>query len=348
MKTFDPARSSLAVAALALVSGCAGSGTTTPAGGSGPLAQSAQRGTRPMVLASGAPRARVGVASAKRSRIVRGSPTVLVSESFAGTSTKGWYAKDDACLTAGTASTPKGSIPECGANAPQDQPGDGVLELTTPNYSQIGMAGWHKALPTANGLDIQFTLYSFQGSTPGADGTLVYFTDGSLDHPGRPAGTGGSLGYINGSRHQGLANAYLGVGFDEFGNFSGFLPGGPGFVPETVALGGAASIGYTYLGGVTNSEGQPASLPFDLDDPASQTRPTNAPTIDVSLTSAGLLEVAIDIHDGNGPVTYLSETIVGVNGQPAVPATVYVGFISSTGGSYNRHQIGGLTISTLE
>ena len=209
----------------------------------------------------------------------------------------------------------------------------------------MGLAGWHKALPTDRGLEFQFTLYAFDGTTPGADGTLLFLT---TKRTTKPAGAGGALGYVDGKRNKGLPNAYLGIGFDYYGNFSAYLPGGPGFIPETVAIGGAESIGYHYLGGVTNGSGIPSSLPFDLDQPTEPTRPANAPTIDVSLTSAGLVEVAIDIHDGNGPQTYVSETIVGVDGQPALPAEVYAGFISSTGGSYNTQQINDLTISTLE
>ena len=349
MKSFDPARAALGVATgLALLSGCSGSPATAPLGGAAG-SQPAGHAAHPLVFASGKPWARAGVATPKQSRIVRGAATVLVTQSFANASTKGWYWKDSACLTAGT--TPvKASIPPCGANAPQDPPGSGALQFTQPASYMIGFAGYGKPLPTANGLDVQFTLYSFGGSTPGADGTLLYFADGSQKRPGKPGADGGDLGYIESTAHglKGIANAYLGVGFDEYGNFSGFLPGGPGQIPESVALGGAESIGYEYLGGVTNGSGIPVSLPFDLDDPSSPTRPANAPTIDVSLTPAGLLEVAIDIHNGQGPVVYLSETVAGVAGEPAVPATLFVGFAGTTGGSYNRHQIGSVTISTLD
>jgi len=351
MRPITPARVTLGVTTLAILSACSGSSSTTPNAGAGSVAQSVQRATHPLVLASGRPWARVGTGTPKQSRIRRNGGTVLVSETFADASTgkHQWFWKDSTCLTAGTASTPKSSIPECGANAPQDSPGNGALELTTPTQDSLGITGWSKPLPTANGLDIQFTYYSFDGSSPGADGTVLFLSDGAAKHPTKPAGAGGALGYINHNKKgTGLPNAYLGVGFDEYGNFSDYLTDGPGFIPETVALGGAESAGYDYLGGVTDGSGQPASLPFDLDQPGSSTRPSNAPTVDITLSADGLLEVAIDIHDGNGPVTYISESIVGVHGQPAVPATVYVGFIAATGTFYNRHQIGNLTISTLD
>jgi hypothetical protein len=91
-------------------------------------------------------------------------------------------------------------------------------------------------------------------------------------------------------------------------------------------------------------------LPFDLDR-SDQTGLIkgrgNGITIDVVLAPSGLVEVALDRHDGQGFVTYLSESIVGVAGQPPVPATVFVGFIGSTGGLHDRHEITDLTISTL-
>lgn len=118
-------------------------------------------------------------------------------------------------------------------------------------------------------------------------------------------------------------------------------------MPETVAVCGAKSTGYHYLGGVTNAQGKPASLPFDFNSDSS-TRPSNAPTIDLQLSPSGLLEVSIDIHNGQGFITYLSLNTAGLHGQPAVPANVYVGFIGSNGGQYDRHQIGDLTISTLQ
>jgi hypothetical protein len=52
-------------------------------------------------------------------------------------------------------------------------------------------------------------------------------------------------------------------------------------------------------------------------------------------------------HDGNGFVEYVSKNIVGAKGQPAVPATVYVGFVGSNGYDYDRRQIDDVTITTL-
>jgi hypothetical protein len=349
-----------AALAIALATGCATSPAVAPFGANENASQPAA--TTQTLHGRPGPHAtpgdgrilRVGLGAPATARLLRGQGTLLVSETFANSSTpaNAWFHAQPACLTAGTSQTPKTSIPACGSLAPQDPDGSGALQLTQGQASDIrGLAGYREFLSTAQGLEVQFTLYVFDGN--GADGSLLYFTDASRPVPDKPAASGGCLGYFpkpadcyGENVNRKLSGAYLGIGFDEFGNFSNFSLGGPGVVPETVAVCGAAKTKYHYLGGVTNAQGQPASLPFDLNSDQI-TRPANAPTIDVRLSRAGLLEVAIDIHDGQGFVTYLSLDSVGLHGQPRVPANVYVGFIGSNGGQYDVHQIGGLTISTL-
>ena len=107
---------------------------------------------------------------------------------------------------------------------------------------------------------------------------------------------------------------------------------------------GADSTQYYYLGGALNAQGQPASLPFDWDQPGSKNRPATGPTVFVTLSPTGYLSCAVDIHDGNGFKTYYAQSIVGIAGQPAVPANVYVGITGSNGDGVNRHQIENLSI----
>src|SRR6202012_2689922 len=56
----------------------------------------------------------------------------------------------------------------------------------------------------------------------GADGISFLLTDGTATAPTVAGGLGGSMGYScsNGNgTYEGLANAYLGLGIDEYGNF---------------------------------------------------------------------------------------------------------------------------------
>ncbi len=276
----------------------------------------------------------------------------LLNETFAnGTSTPSlWSGFGDACLTAGTAPVPATSLPACGKTAPLDAPGSGTLQLTRMMQSRYGAAIERTPLPTANGLSITFTDYAFDGVLPGGNGVAFFFTDASQPLPTTLGQRGGALVYRPSGSGPGLPNAYLGVGLDEYGAFSapgtGYI-GGPGTIPESISVRGAAATGYQYIGGAVNGSGAPASLPFTLDAPSAPTRPATAPTIQATLSAAGALTVAIDHHDGNGFVTYYSGTIVGAGGQPAVPANVYFGVGSSSGGTYEVHQIGGLVITSL-
>ncbi len=202
------------------------------------------------------------------------TPVATISESFASAATTPnlWAGFGDACLTAGTSATPTTSLPACGAAAPQDAAGQGALQLTTGTNSQVGMVVDTAPVSTANGLQITFTDYAFHGTSAGADGVAVFLADASKPVPTQ-AGQGGSgLAYGGSNSTNGVPNAYVGVGLDEFGNFSN-VAGGPGQIPETIAVRGAAALTYPYIGGAKNAAGAAASLPFHFDQPSLVTRP---------------------------------------------------------------------------
>jgi len=287
-------------------------------------------------------------ASKAQREVESASAQTLLSDTFeeAASVANTWLAIGDACLTAGTSATPSTSIPACGSNAPQDAAGSGALQLTPGTQNQSGMIVSKAAFPTANGLNITFSYNAFDGTQPGADGITSLLTDASKAQPTAIGSLGGSLGYAG---SPGIANGYIGIGFDAYGNYSVSgtgQTGGPGRTPNTIAVRGAASLTYPYLGGY-ESGGVAASLPFSLDAPASTTRPASPPIINETLTAAGVLTISINTNNGNGFVTYFTQSIVGTSGQPAVPANVYLGFTGSTGGSYERHLITGLTVTTI-
>jgi FtsP/CotA-like multicopper oxidase with cupredoxin domain len=283
----------------------------------------------------------------RRRDIVPSPGAPLFSETFAGTATQPnlWESTGNACLTAGTAATPATSIPACGSNASVDPSGSGTLQFTKSTTGQSGMVIYRTPFATSYGLQVVFTDYAFHGSSPGADGLAMFFADASQEIPVAQGTELGTFGYA-------VPSAYLGIGYDEYGNFSAFGNGKsgngfPGHIPETIAVRGAASSGFQYIGGVTDLNGNAASLPFSIDQPSATTRPSNAPTFRTTLTPTGGVIVEIDRHDGNGFLAYYDNHTVGVNGQPALPAQLYLGFASTTGSLYNTHQIGNLTVSYL-
>ena len=167
----------------------------------------------------------------------------LYAEGFHGTSTSAdlWKASSPGgghapCLTAATAPAPPGSLPAC-AEGPHDRAGKGALRLTDGTGQESGSLLLARPIPTDRGLTIEFDMYMWGGTkytdsngSRAGDGISFYVVDAdrSQTTAGEP---GGALGY------KGLAGAFAGVGFDQFGNFSNprwagvggpGLPGGRG------------------------------------------------------------------------------------------------------------------------
>jgi len=165
-------------------------------------------------------------------------------ENFSGVNTQlNWKALGQACLTAGgNGSNDAGTytgIRTCTTSptASIDPPGFGVLRLTPAAQQQTGAILSYFTFPTNEGLQITFTTYTYGGDMGGvaggngADGIVFMLTDGSdgsdgsvsIPMPTATGATGGAMGYSCSntalSFAEGMANAYLGLGIDEFGNF---------------------------------------------------------------------------------------------------------------------------------
>lgn len=168
------------------------------------------------------------------------------SEDFTGKSaslswttlgTSGTTTGVNACLTAGNGS---GSISACpstftyGSNtytlpANEMVTNQGALLLTPPLGYQTGaILSAFNPFPLSQGINITFTTYTFGGDSGGtagngADGITFILTDGTKATPTTTGGNGGAMGYgcsnANAGTYQGIANGYLGLGIDEFGNF---------------------------------------------------------------------------------------------------------------------------------
>ena len=148
---------------------------------------------------------------------------VTYTDNFSGkSSTLNWKALDYACLTAGDGS---GSIKAC-ANTP-DNGKSGALRLTPAEGNKTGAILSDFTFPKDQGLQVTFTTYTYGGNSGGsagngADGITFFLTDGTKNVPTTAGGLGGSLGYSCSNlnpKYEGLADAYLGLGIDEFGNY---------------------------------------------------------------------------------------------------------------------------------
>lgn len=266
--------------------------------------------------------------------------TFPISESFSGASAPGWVLGGTAVLTSGGA----------------DPADDGWLRLTDAVGYRAGYAYYDTPIPTGRGLVVTFD-YGAWGGT-GADGLSFFLFDGTTT-TFKVGASGGSLGYAQKTGINGLSGGYLGLGLDEFGNYSNFnegRAGGPGYLPNAVAVRGPGSgtTGYAYLAGTTRLDRAPWNLPR-LDCPSYLTGCGNGVTrppdtvyyrqVRITVTPVGAAyQVAVAMKFTKNATTWT--TLFGPFTMPtSAPGTLKMGFAASTGGSYNYHEIRNLNIT---
>lgn len=230
------------------------------------------------------------------------------------------------------------------------------LRLTPNSGDQQGYAYYNTAFNVNQGFTIDFEFASWGGN--GADGMIMFLFDGSVTSANfRSGAAGGSLSYANdcaatGTGDAGMSKAYVGIAFDEFGNFSNPADrcknGGPGAVADSVSIRGPGdwdgtgtlpSTAYSYLTGAT--------APANLDCTACTTRPdtgTNWRRARITMLKSGSAwTVSVDVQFGTtAAFTRLIDTYPLT---AAPPSTLKIGFAASTGGSYNYHDIRNVTVS---
>lgn len=228
----------------------------------------------------------------------------------------------------------------------------GFLRLTDNNGYNAKAATAPGFFPAAgNYISVEFKHYAYAGN--GADGIAVTLSDYTISPV--PGAYGGSLGYAQRDGVNGFAGGWIGVGIDEYGNFSNPTEGrklGPGFVVDGIAVrgSGAGANGYPYLGGTATS------LSPGVDNTASSTPAYGhyyQIIVDARNSSLGQTWVAVNRDIGGTGTSYSSvvtsfdayarATAAGYT-QAAVPANWQLSFTGSTGGSYNIHELGRVRI----
>ena len=194
-----------------------------------------------------------------------------------------WKSFNGACLTAGNNT---GTIPACvglpyysgkaqvggTSGTLPDAVGQGALRLTNGDTALNGSNGTNQTgaivstvpFPSSQGLQVTFSTVTYGGNganSTGADG-MTFFLSDALQGPSVGA-LGGSLGYscsnVN-SVYDGVSGGYIGVGIDEYGNFSNGATtvqggtvandntaSGSGFAPSSISVRGAGNVNWLYL-----------------------------------------------------------------------------------------------------
>ncbi len=241
-----------------------------------------------------------------------------VTQTFRTSAAPGWQLLNNASLTASS-----------------DGAGNGWLRLTSVANDQKGTAILNTPFSSSAGVLVRFTYATYGGN--GADGMSFFLLDGSTVNPS-PGGSGGALGYAkNGNTVPGLTNAYVGIGFDEFGNFASDaqlgIIGNSLASPNHITMRGSGNglTGYSLLTKKAVSQGI-----------ATGSR-NGARQVEVLINNG---RITVKVNYGSGFVTEINEfNLASASGQAALPATLKMGFSAATGGNTNYHEIRDVTVT---
>ena len=291
---------------------------------------------------------------------------------------------NNACLTASSNST-ETPVPGCPDN--NDTNGSGVLRLTDSNYSREGGVFFGSAIPTAGGLDMSWDSYQYNGSGADGVNFAFGVADPSNPEPPTALGPpGGMLGYATGEGSDGMPNGYMGFGADVYGNYENRQGQGctsPGsFVPESMTVRGPGngSNGYCLLPTATGWATQPLST-GNLDNPSATSRvsgcvggcavpeevvinPSSTGTVTaeqsgVSVAPKSWLFAVRPV--GSSTWETLTGSLPTVGNDPnlalmdptyfdsvtGLPRLLTFGWIASTGGSTEFHEVSRLSVKSL-
>lgn len=244
-----------------------------------------------------------------------------------------------------------------------DPDGDGYLRLTDNTTNQVGYVYAKDAFPSNYGLTTTFEFFTYKSDGNGynqADGICFFLFDASVN-AFRPGGLGGSLGYAQYYSTSGMTKGYLGIGIDEYGNYSvasegrsgGTLSTGPRNPSSVVIRGpgnGKTATDYPYIAHVQTNQA-PYNISFlnfkqrypDYTDP-------NYRRIKIILTPGSTLgtnkgfTITVTLYKGGTPQG-TEVTLVSNYDYPYIsPAKLQYGFAASTGANTDYHEIRNLNI----
>lgn len=273
---------------------------------------------------------------------------IIINAPMTDTNSSGWV----------LGGTPASSI--LTGDGATDPVGQGWLRLTNNTGNQTGFAYNNTSFDLSQGVLIQFDYATWGGN--GADGYSVYLFDANV--PTFNIGAfGGSLGYAQKlppavtTAVPGISGGYVGIGVDEFGNFSNPTEGrylGPGQSANTVTIRGPV-VGFG--GGAVGSTQDATSYPWIATSANNGSLWYNG-TPRPSQTGADYRKVVIRISPAPNPVVSVwiqfgyNQPLTQMIFNQALPSIataqlLKIGYAASTGGSTNYHEIRNLLVTSL-
>ncbi len=221
---------------------------------------------------------------------------------------------------------------------------NGRLRLTDSTTYVATAASLLKLFPGAgNRIVYEFDQYAYDGN--GADGMTVVLSDAAVTPI--PGGYGGSLGYAQRCNINGFDGGWLGLGIDEFGNFSNDNEcRGDGGSPtqriqDSVAVRGSGSGTSGYLLHAGSGRLSPG-----IDNPSSSSPQYGhryRVTIDHSDNRHAYVQIERDSGLGYQAIIPTYDALAQ-EGQAAVPTNWLISMTGSTGASKNIHEIDNLQV----
>jgi gliding motility-associated-like protein len=239
-----------------------------------------------------------------------------------------------------------------------DAEGEGYLRLTNNQTYQTGYVYSNNVFLGTYGLDIEFEYFTHGGGNDGGADGIGFFLFDATASPFRIGGYGGSLGYAQYDTTPGVSKGYLGIGIDEYGNYStsgNSKSGGAGtgndagYRPNNITIRGAGNGSgagnYPWLA-TTQTTNLPGTDDFNIAGKvrgATDGQPGYRKVfINLKPRPGGGLIINVRVkHDD---VT--SQIITNYQYTTPIPSGgLKYGIASSTGASVNYHEIRGLKIT---
>lgn len=237
------------------------------------------------------------------------------------------------------------------STAPSLQSFPSRLRLTTNAQNQSTAITFKRSFPAlGNKMTIEFDYYGFGGS--GADGVALVLSDATVTPS--PGSYGGSLGYAQRNNgNSGFAGGWLGIGFDEFGNYQlpaegrvGGRTGNNTNWRDSVGIRASASKSYKWLAG-TNTLSPGIDTGNNTLGPGHRYRIT----VDSRITSPSQ-QVLFKLErrtSSTGSYSTLIDTLnLMAQDQSAPPANLLLSYTGSTGDNTNFHDITNIQVCTQQ
>lgn len=228
----------------------------------------------------------------------------------------------------------------------------GRLRMTQAVSNQATSATYQRLFPgAANYITVEFNHYAYDGN--GADGMALVLSDAAFTP--RPGAFGGPLGYGYKPGIAGFAGGWLGVGLDEYGNYSS--EGGDynyaGILRQTVAVRGSGrgTAGYNFLAAVCDTSTLSYILFGTCMSPSidGNNNANHQYRLTLDSRNSGRAILKIERNTGSGYSTIVDNfNVLNRAGQLALPQNLLFSLTGSTGQNNNVHEIDNMRICALK